>query len=617
MDPPWAPDEQRPPPATPPRHSIPLQNLARQDMGPEDEYYYGNRLQAGAYVSHTGGQREYQTTSGPTAAQLAANLPGISTYWDQPYAPHPDDGVSPESPIDPAALQFALPPDIQQPSQNAAPQAIPAMSDPYESHSLYYDDAGIPDYSESDREPLTSQAQPISGTLDMPGGEAQPRDSFQTVSDLDNSPARPRDTRTLGFDLEPGYVAAGHRNYGKSLAPGDYRRSRSPSTSGALYRAGSIVRAMSQRVVMISGEGELVNQRAQRERSRSPSNAAHNTSPHHSGPMLVDTSYPSQVFQMPPEKQGGEPEFYFPDPPQIPMSRGPMQNPLKGKSLGVFSPENPVRERLCNLLVNPWTEPFILLLIVLQAILLAVEASPNVFLPGNARPDRWGKTQIDWAMFGLFIVFTLELIARIIVSGLVLNAAEYSTIDRKKGVRAAVADQYRAIFQPQRQKSVKGPRQPHLGPSAFARSFTIMQGQALPQTVEEQQRWQLARRAFLRHGFNRLDFVAVVSFWISFVLGITGIESSRHLYVFRMLSCLRILRLLSLTNGTAVSCSNTVQHIFNTTNRKLDHLEKSKKGSAAPCQGSLSYLLLLASVRHHWRTKLQSQLKPPMRLARS
>jgi voltage-dependent calcium channel len=290
--------------------------------------------------------------------------------------------------------------------------------------------------------------------------------------------------------------------------------------------------------------------------------------------MLVNTSYPSQVFQIPGEKSG-EPEFYFPDPPRQPMLQPAMQNPFRGNSLGIFSPSNPIRRWLCDLLVNPWTEPFILILIVLQAVLLAVEAAPNVFISG--RPESWGGTPIDWAMFGLFIVFTLEIIARIIVSGFILNAAEYSTIDRSRGIRAAVADQYRAIFQPQRQKSVKGTRPVNLGPSPFARSFTIVQGQALPQTVEEQQRFQLARRAFLRHGFNRLDFIAVASFWISFVLSITGLESRLHLYVFRMLSCLRILRLLSLTNGTAVSKSptNSPLHILIDTQIILRSLKKA------------------------------------------
>jgi voltage-dependent calcium channel len=302
---------------------------------------------------------------------------------------------------------------------------------------------------------------------------------------------------------------------------------------------------------MISGESE-VDQRPMHHRSRSHADEERRRTQHLSSMGLpTDTSYPSQVYPSPAEKAGTT-EYPFPDMglppgPAIPID---MINPLRGKSLGIFSPENAVRRGLCNLLVHPWTEPLILVLIVLQTVLLAVEAAPNVFLPGNERPARWGSTKTDWALFSLFVVFTLEIIARIIVSGFVLNAAEYSTIDRQRGIKAAVADQYRAIFQPQRQKSVKGARQPRLEPSAFARSFTIMQRQT--KTVEEQQRFQLARRAFLRHGFNRLDFVAVVSFWISFVLGINGIEKQYHIYIFKMLSCLRILRLLALTSGTAI-----------------------------------------------------------------
>lgn len=238
----------------------------------------------------------------------------------------------------------------------------------------------------------------------------------------------------------------------------------------------------------------------------------------------------------------------------MPPPLEPMPNPLRGKSLGIFSRDSRLRNWLCDLLVNPYTEPIILLLIVAQTVLLAVESGQSVFEEGHGRPDFWGEQPTDWAILGLFIVFTLELIARTIVSGFILNAAEYSTIDRKRGIKAAVAEQYRAIFQPQHAKSAKAHSSFKPTPSAFARSFTtILQGQQrLPATLEEQQRYQLARRAFLRHGFNRLDFVAVCAFWISFVLGIAGIEKERGLYVFKMLSCLRILRLLSITNGTAV-----------------------------------------------------------------
>lgn len=569
-----------------------MQNLSRPpDGGGSTSAVSENEPWAhGHDIGHySGGDEPFgQLRRQPTEAQMAANLPGISTYWEHPYQTHQsqvdEGGVSPVSPVD-GAFQMALPPDIQQtpPMVQAPGQTPPAINEPYDSSAHltpYYDDPPNPEFGgESDRVPLTSMPEPIAGTsLTAPPTEAPGRDSFQTVPDLDGSPSRDntngngRDNH-VSFYLEPGLGNRGERLYGQSLTPAGPRRTRSPSTSGALYRAGSIVRAMSQRVVMISGEAETLEQMEQRrQRSRSPSRddgryrsaerqggAYHGGQAHGDvpGPMLVDTSYQPQMYTSPMEKLTIEPDYNPRDPLPPRPRRGPMPNPLKGKSLGIFSPESHVRRWLCNVLVMPFTETLILVLIVTQAILLAVEAAPNVFRPGNGRPERWAGTPIEWAMLGLFSVFTVELLARIIVSGFILNAAEYSTIDRQRGIKGAVTDQYRAIFQPQRFRSVRGRRDgandANIGPSAFARSFTLVQGQALPETVEEQQRFQLARRAFLRHGFNRLDFIAVVSYWISFVLSITGIEHEKHMYVFRFLSCLRIVRLLALTSGTSVS----------------------------------------------------------------
>ena len=232
---------------------------------------------------------------------------------------------------------------------------------------------------------------------------------------------------------------------------------------------------------------------------------------------------------------------------------------MRGNSLGIFPPDNPIRKRLCDVLVSPWAEPFILVLIVAQAILLAVEAAPDVFVDGNGRPDRWGGTRIDWAIFALFVVFTLEIIARTIVSGLIINAVDYAPVGSTRRLTERVAEQYRAIFKPQRQKSVRQPPQEQEFVPTFARSFTMMQGVETQVSLKEQQRLHLARRAFLRHGFNRLDFIAVVAFWISFILGITGLEGKHSIYVFRMLSSLRIIRLLALTKGNLVGWPSLVK----------------------------------------------------------
>ncbi|KAK3383891.1 Ion transport protein-domain-containing protein [Lasiosphaeria ovina] len=551
----------RPPnPTAPVFQSIPLQNLNQSSS--DNDADHGGRVQTeqsglglgpgvgatihGQAAAHGGGRRDH------SSIVMSANLPGLSTYWEHPYAYAHDDISAGSSPIDHMALQFALPPDIrQQPSPSEAPPYISGSDNPYQTPHAYYEERADTDSLESDRAPLKPAAQPMAH-LDRPEAEATPRNSFQTVSDLGNSPSRPRNTQMLGYDLEPGFASDRHHSYGANLAPEDRRRSRSPSTSGALSRAGSIMRAMSQRVVMISGEGDLVEQQPRRERSRSPSVDGPRQG-HVSAPMLVDTSYPSQIFRMPSEKRAGSENVHPEEQPAfMSQPRAPLPNPLKGNSLGIFPPENALRKWLCNVLVNPWTEPFILVLIILQAVLLAVEAAPDVFVEGNARPPRWGSTRIDWAIFGLFVVFTLELVARIIVSGFVVNADDYAPVSSKRRVRERVAEQYRAIFQPQRHKSVRQPRQEQFVPTAFARSFTMIHGQAAIGSLEDQQRLHLARRAFLRHGFNRLDFVAVVSFWVSFVLGITGLEHDRHIFVFRMLSCLRIVRLLALTKGNLI-----------------------------------------------------------------
>ena len=67
---------------------------------------------------------------------------------------------------------------------------------------------------------------------------------------------------------------------------------------------------------------------------------------------------------------------------------------------------------------------------------------------------------------------------------------------------------------------------------------------------------QVARNVpYLRHSWNRIDFIAIMAFWISFVLAMAGAErsSTHHIAIFRALSVLRTSRLLAVTSGTTVS----------------------------------------------------------------
>ncbi|KAL2067362.1 hypothetical protein VTL71DRAFT_1787 [Oculimacula yallundae] len=584
-------------PSTPPQ-SIPLRDLTRPpdsaDIGDgERRHTRGRSLLSGGSRPTSGGgngpryERLGNTSPSPAERQRdRAGLPALAVPAQQRRLAE-DELETPVSPVGnpgdfQSAMGFAglLVPDISvsHAPRTHTPSYGSADYDHFDTISPYGD--GIVDESrtsyfasESDRMPLTDPAslQPISG-ISTPGPQRhdRTRSSFQSVT-FNTPEAEIRRASRLGDDLEDpeaGVRSRGH-SYGNSLTPDGRNRSRSPSNaSGALLKAGSIVRAMSQRVVNLSGEAEVIEASARREARRASARAREDSTPetintmeslsdesetrfqprHKADPLAAGPNYSQNLPTAPVEKAirffgGAQPQQSFEEPPDKPP------NPLRGKSLGIFSPESKIRNKLCDALVYPLTEPAILILIVVQTILLAVESSRNVYT--HPRSRRWGGSVIDYAMFGLFIIFTLELIARIIVSGFFMNAAEYSTRKNKSGLKATFFDKYHAVFKPQRNSSLRVPRNPSLGGQTVIRSFTAIQGESI-RTVEQAQRLQLARRAFLRHSFNRLDFLAVVAFWIAFVMSITGYEDSSHLYVFRMISCLRILRLLALTNGTAI-----------------------------------------------------------------
>ncbi|KAK7511325.1 calcium-channel protein CCH1 [Phyllosticta citriasiana] len=416
----------------------------------------------------------------------------------------------------------------------------PSESTPYMSRVSEEDQPGTYDNHLSPtlgKEPTT----PVTPT-------GQARSSFQSVNFLTPE----RTSNRLGDDLN-------HAEAGQSLSPnlgrsgsGGRVRSLSPVES-PLKRAGTMMRNISQRVVNLSNEADLIERSIKRKTSQKDK------------PLDEGGEVDEQDFG----NDGPPPSPSSPMSPRFPPSpveKSPStrvtpahfnwkvhSNPLRGKSMGVFPPDNPLRMKLCDILTHPATEPFLLVLIITQTVLLTIDAARDVYQ--FPRPTRWGDSWIDYGLLTLFVIYTAEVICRIIVSGFMINPVEYSTINRQIGIRQAVIDKGKSLFSgPDRQPSVRGQRPSYLAHQPpLLRSFTAATlDPDDPANVRQQQRVRLAHRAFLRHSFNRLDFVAVVSFWISFVISVSGLESTSHVYVFRMLSCLRILRLLGLTSGTTV-----------------------------------------------------------------
>ncbi|ODQ55958.1 hypothetical protein SAICODRAFT_47407, partial [Saitoella complicata NRRL Y-17804] len=246
------------------------------------------------------------------------------------------------------------------------------------------------------------------------------------------------------------------------------------------------------------------------------------------------------------------------------------ESKLRGKSLGIFGPDSSVRNWLCNILLNPITEPFLFCVIVCHTVLLIIKSSLRQHYTGDGDRLRWGQGPqkwLDFAFLGIFGLYTLECVARIVVSGVFINPPSLENPDKPHGLES-LAQKVRVMANvaPSRSRSMsRSPARPPRSPIGMPRS--PMRARAVVRTntsyaehvnptggcfktLRELKKAQLARRAYLRHSFNRLDFVAVVAYWIGFLLSVTAVSSEHHIYVFKMLSCLRILKLLNITQGT-------------------------------------------------------------------
>ncbi|KAF2401184.1 calcium channel-like protein subunit Cch1 [Trichodelitschia bisporula] len=547
-----------------PPQSIPLQDLSRTpavDSGGDGESQAG-RIRALSDRGRDLWRNRNSPGRGAAGGSYSPIVERDGSPIRPPRGPHltiPQSSTeyvggnaSPTSPVDAAGFQQAIggfsglsfEPAFDAPSFPAHARNTDFLSTTHPSDSDSIVEPEEPGQfspnTSSDRILLTdpTHLQPISGAHYSDNRGSRSRSVHFTATPL-ASRAR------LGDDLAQ--AESGLQVPGGDMRRRSSSRSLSPSAAGAtLQRAGTIMRNMSQRIVNLSNETDVVEKTIKRKTSQRQSGQDGSTSP--GGLPTIDGA--ESQDNIAPEKP---PSVQAAALPRRPSKLTKQTNPLKGKSLGIFPPDNPIRMRLCEVLVHPITEPLIFVLIVIQTILLSVDSSRPV---KYSSPDKhWNGSILDWCLFALFCIYTVEIISRSIVSGFLINPTEYSTINRQVGLGQAVKAKVSDLFgnpqsrpPPSLDADFHGPQQPSL-----LRAFTT--NMAADQQVmdsRQQQRIRLAHRAFLRHSFNRLDFVAVTSYWISFTLAIFNTESEKHLYVFRMLSCLRILRLLYLTSGTTV-----------------------------------------------------------------
>jgi len=116
---------------------------------------------------------------------------------------------------------------------------------------------------------------------------------------------------------------------------------------------------------------------------------------------------------------------------------------------------------------------------------------------------------------------------------------------------------------------------------------------SLPFKLIIEQSHQSTRRnmPYLRQSWNRIDFLSILCFWISFALATGGIErGSMHIGIFRALSVLKVSRLLAVTSGTTVSAMQLRLILV------LSHVQTIMRSlkTARPLLTSVAYFVLFA-----------------------
>ncbi|KAG6899490.1 hypothetical protein C0993_009751 [Termitomyces sp. T159_Od127] len=274
--------------------------------------------------------------------------------------------------------------------------------------------------------------------------------------------------------------------------------------------------------------------------------------------------------------------------------------PIRGRTLGFLGTDSKLRVALFNFLVYSWTEPIILVLIIINAVVLTIQAALPLTLSksdGTVVPPRIKGYFHSWEDYALFrqsnnhpptpSVGSTAALGR---SGSLSQAA----LSQGTSISKRIHNLKLAFLRPF-SLNVHTPTSPypHVPPASqvaltqsepppslnpFAKKI-LNTAHSLHQIVRQPTTATYFSRAlksdsdvislpfrlsvanahdkayrnipYLRQSWSRIDFIAIVSFWIAFLLAIWGEERGRyHIGIFRAMSVIRTARLLTITSGT-------------------------------------------------------------------
>jgi hypothetical protein len=239
---------------------------------------------------------------------------------------------------------------------------------------------------------------------------------------------------------------------------------------------------------------------------------------------------------------------------------------LIGKSFKIFGPQNRFRLFLYHTLRQVWVKPLLAFLNIFQTIILTIYNARDIFAnvsdnTSSVQFKAWYFYYVNWYQLGIYIFYTLIVLAKCIAYGV------YDDSQRKKLEKTKKDEEESEIETSQSQPEVL-PQNHGLRRRQDRKNISVVKSFAnlIPDRKTHNNNNMLEHadsillatnyqimpeRAFLRSSWNRVDFIAVISYWISLFMMIAEADTKNEAFIFRLLSALPILHLLDMTSGTS------------------------------------------------------------------
>lgn len=241
----------------------------------------------------------------------------------------------------------------------------------------------------------------------------------------------------------------------------------------------------------------------------------------------------------------------------------PLPIKLVGSSLKIFGPDNKFRLFLYHALHQVWVEPLIFFLIIFQTVILTIGNAQSIFEGSDASSDDyifsvfpvWYKWFVNWCQLGVYICYTVIVVAKIIAYGLWDDSQRAKLIEMAKRAQEEPDSDLSTPTIPhgiRRRNAGKNIPVVHtfanLFPNHNRKSYILQPAESIHVTSGFQ---VVSERAYLRSSWARVDFIAIVSYWVSFSMMVGQADIKNEVFIFRLFSALPILHLLNMTVGTS------------------------------------------------------------------